>query len=622
MNSNKLVCSAQKLVILIVLFFPIVFAGAQEQKDVSAELIIPSIVNASNYTKFARLTNNDDVPGLNDNLSLLVQINLSHPETILFWNVSKTINSYSESGMGILEIENGTYYICIYAEPLNFIDYNLQNNLVCRNISTSQESEYLEYNLSDFNESVNASINESEVNISDFNISSGNISDNLSDNLSDYVLDNLSDNISEGNMSNINASEINCTCAPSIFVEKQLFSEGEKIRFQLDDCGQSSKLIFPVEYWIEDRKGIVKQIINTTAKSEKTYTPTKISGEKYFLIKARTQGCQNTSEMLVVFAGEEESFEKETSLEIIVPKEEDSEIMYVEIKGSKADTDKTLISLWLESEGKKYSEITKAYVLDKNSDFSFKLPLILNVEETNDFTVIAEGLGEREEAHVKILRAKSNENEAAVQEENAQSIVEKDSPKIKSFYTLKKNYDDNITVYISIEKLSNESAKNTILKIKTSNDEKIIEDIKEKNAVNISIQHSDETIAAELFEVAQIDRRELALNLSEEQEKIEKQESTDVYEENVSIGLQSNQNKENLSLDQKTEKISENKITARVIKTDFSNASMLFVCVAIIISFIIFNKKARNYINKKTNIFKRDVLTQGYEEQRNKGKTK
>jgi hypothetical protein len=76
--------------------------------------------------------------------------------------------------------------------------------------------------------------------------------------------------------------------------------------------------------------------------------------------------------------------------------------MYVSVSGFKGDSGKTLLSVWLENEGIKFSEVTKIYVFRKNSYFDLKIPVVADLQESGEYEIVVEGLDEKEKNNIKI----------------------------------------------------------------------------------------------------------------------------------------------------------------------------------------------------------------------------
>lgn len=653
---------------LVMFIFPVHCHAQQPLKDVSVSVILPLSVNASNYTKFIRITNNDDVTGINDDLSVFVIMVLydNNGSLEFEWNVTKSINSYSESGFGTLSVGNGIYNFCADVFAVNFEDYNLSNNRICKNISSLlyenfsdvlENSSFISENITGNQSGVvenNSFVNSSECNSTIYNdswiinitvnITIDNLSSNISyiliesttidsndslpennspelnqtprnESINEYINYNNTEGYNETNITNIaNATneEFACICSLNIKTSKDLFLEGEKIEFHILDCWNSSKYIHPVEYWIEDIEGIVKPIINTTSRAPKSYTPSINIDEKYFLIKSRIQGCPNISQKLVVFTREikeDESSEisHETFLELSdMSYSSSSSMAYVRVSGYKGESSKTLVSVWIERNGEKSSDVTKFYVNGENAFFDFKVPVFVNADKQGAYVVVADGLGEREESKILISLSENKQNEnnqdediKENQKEEAISFVEENHSaqgKITSFYTLKKYLDENITIYISVENPSEKE-----LRVFWENRTLFLKNISGKNAVNISSEIANATVFAELyFYDVLIDSSELRLNLTPRNEI----ENKKVKSEESKMHAIAELSYDSLDIKnvQEVNKNVSNEITGEIVSVRHSGKGIAFAFVTTIVCFMLFSRKARMFLLQKTKL--------------------
>ncbi|MFA6073318.1 MAG: hypothetical protein WC758_04355 [Candidatus Woesearchaeota archaeon] len=671
---------------------------ALEQKDVSINITLLSQINSStNYSKFILLKNNDDVSAINDNLSMSIFFNLTKNNLLISnWTVQKTINSYSESGFGTINVGVGNYTFCVLVIPLNFDDYIQQNNFLCVNFTAINISNNASNNTSnlEFNNSQNLSYNGSfNINSSDLNFSNSslninltelnesfNLSINLSINVSLNMSVNLSLDINESMNSSMNFSinssmnssmniSINesdeysnnsvntsnnsnysefCNCSLQILTPKNIFTEGEKLEFKIIDCNSSSSFYAHlVEYWISSKDGVVKQKINTTSKSEKSYTPSLKSEQEYFVINSKYVDCQNKSEKLIVFTSNESFSNLETNLEITSYSNNIENIMFVSIEGYKSNIDKTLISIWVESlDEKKVSSVSKVYVNEKNTKFSFKLPITLSIKKSGKYNLIVEGLGEREEEEIDIFveeeDVEDSKNTQVDFSENA--LLEKDKQgfenQITSFYTRKKIFSekgvDEIIVYVNINKI--DDSKNTTLIISYYGGFILLTNVSEKNSILINISSKNEIILAELYSKnVLVDSKTLKLNLTIKDDEINESNKTNTkslyldgvysskeeddeleeYDEQQDINyLELNHSEFNHSdfNDSELNYSEENSLTGDVVMEDLqewpndeskiNKSVFVFGAISSVICLILFNKKTRRFILKKTKLFK------------------
>jgi len=292
------------------------------------------------------------------------------------------------------------------------------------------------------------------------------INDTIKFNDSILVNFSSSDNFTT-NLSN-NDTIDECNFSFNIDVNKNIFELGEKQTFRIYANNISkTKYKYLVEYWVEDLFGnIIKKKINTTSTSIKSFTPNFEEEEKTFVIKSKIHECDMETYELFSVKSNIEQEEKETDIEISFPekvKYEDNFI--VELEGFKANTGKTLLSIWVEDENR-ISEVTKVYIMQKYKDFHFKVPVVfkdIKIED-KEYSVVIEGLDIRKEKPIEI------DYEEEIEENNNKEEKIISNNKISSFYTRKKNFEPEIKVYITLKKYE----PNLILSVHSSNQTKNI----------------------------------------------------------------------------------------------------------------------------------------------------
>ena len=509
----------KRIILALLLFLPGFVSAENVSKDVSITILIPETVNAShNYTEILLLTNHDDEPGVNDNLKLNVYVNITSSEEIIMnWSSEKTINQFSKTGMGSLLVDEGNYTLCAYALPLNFYDYNISNNYVCANFSTYYLNNETQEEPPEKNETSNV-----------------------------------------------------CDCQLKIYSDKLIYTKGEKIIFTIYDCGNKSSFEKSVDYWVEDLFGDEsKKKLTTTSKVSKSFTPSFEGEEKTFIIKASISECEQVSERFVSFKGDVPN--KETFIEATPESKPNNGIISVELAGYRGNTGKTLISLWLQKDGKKYSEISKAYVLQKYSDFKLKVPVMTKTldEGQHEYALIIEGLDQ--DISLPIILDF---------EKPVLKCEEKKQEGITSFYTRKRNFDGSATFFGKV-------SSDIPLRIFSSAEEKNITPLNGDFNVTISINHPNEIVGIEIDELNQ---KFVRLDLLQEQKQ----------EENHEIITYAIPEKE----EEKLEIITGNVVlpeTDEIPKNDFR---ILYFAGAAVLGFVVFNKEARSFLIKKTNLFK------------------
>lgn len=525
-------------------------------KDVEILITLPDTLNETEiYDKPLYIKNNDDTPGVDDALQLIVELLVN---STLVSTTTKNLNSYSASGMGELSLNNGTYNICGKIIPLNFNDTNISNNEACKKIFVGNLTEI---NLPAENQTSENSTNQSDENESD-------IPDD------EHGQKNESRNETE------NEFRIACDCVKDILTNRQIYRQGETIKFSIDVCEElqnGSKYSEQISYWVEDSKNTaVKSIIQTTSKAEKSFTPNLDREEYGLIIKASTQNC-TPQQKLVLFVNEapepEEQFIKLEVPETVEP----GKITTIKIDGYKADTTKTLLSVWLELNGNKISETTKIYIEKKQTEFSMRLPVYVKETAKGGYAeFVAEGLGEKTSAETKI-------NAKELQEEPE---TEKKNPEIKQISTRKLIMDEiPELVEFTITTQNNEIS---ILSIQTENEniETIISENKATYSLNIT--KPTENIKFRLLSPNRtvLDTKEFELSLEDRTEKDTPNPTSPVET-------------------QKIVPLEENTITGYAAKTPEKTSSSIipYILAAIIGTVAIFRKNVVHII-RKTKLFK------------------
>jgi len=537
----------------------------QKNADVEVEIIFSDVINSSEeYSEFLLIRNNDDTIGVDDSLYINVSYNLTFNNSlILNFSTIKKINYYTKSGMGLINIsENGTYYFCAYIYGLNYNDTNLENNYECKEIIVVGEN--YTYN--------------SATNHTTYNVSTNNTNNN-------------SLNISENNETNIIDD---CNFSINIKIKNKLLELGEKQEFTiLADNISKTKYNHIVEYWVEDLfENIIKNKINTTSTSVKSFTPSFEEEEKTFLIKAKVHECNLETYELFSVKSNNEQEEKETELKIIYPQKVNYEdIFLVELEGFKANTRKTLISIWVEDENKKISEITKVYVLQKYKKFHFKVPVVFKETkiENKEYLLIIDGLNIRKEELIEIEYSKETET---IENNDENKIISNND--IESFYTRKKNFEPEITIYATTKNFET----NLFLHIYSSISSKNISVNNKTVEAKINISCPNEILIAELWKNNDlIDTKILKINLKHS-ENTQCTEIDTVTKSNIEQLIEKNDLSKNLT----TNQITGNVLLSDSQKPDYS--TFIFFVGAIIASTLIFRNDLIKLITKKTNLFK------------------
>lgn len=512
--------------ILHLVLFPFLVLGNEELKvkDVEINLLIPSVVELNKtYSELVLVKNNDDIIGIDDNLTINVTWILSNNETTQIHSQIKRLNYFTKSGFGSLLInESYNYSFCASYTPVDFFDPNSFNNNICKEVFVNQNKTIIFVN--------------------------------------------------------------NCSTI-SISSDKLLYFKGSSIKFEI-------KTDNPYSYWVEDLFGnIVKGVVNSTSSSVKSYTPSFSEKEKSFVLKTTDTHCNLSAEKIVIFR-EENVSNKNTSINISIPESIDfGKTFYVTVEGYKANTQKSLISIWLEQDEKKLTNEIKTYIENKDAYFEQKIPLTFKESVNyvdNNYLIVLEGLGIRLEKEINV-------NGAEKEDSNIKNSVEtketKSAGKIKSFYTRKVKFSNIINVYLT---LSNQLT-DDYLEIHSS--VQTIKIVNIKNAtlsVEINISRPDEVLIAELkndFETK--DYLFLALNLTKEQEPI-LEKSNKIINETVKS--------KNEPLDLKETIIEP--VFEKEEKKDANFINYWFFAALTILSIFLFKKNYFYNLIKKTKVFK------------------
>lgn len=388
-----------------------------ESKDLSMEILLDTFLNVSiKYDKLFLVKNLNDTPGIDDNVKFSIYWFVNNNSAqVINQTFSRSVNYYTSSGMGYIKIESeGNYTLCGNISVINFEDNNLINNFLCHNFFVYDNDS--DHSLENYSNIANETVNNS-------NNSFENDTDNVSTNFTD---------LEKGT----------CNCSVNINLDKEIVNDGETLGFYLIDCNDSSNLLYSVDYWIEDLSGnVMKSVMSTFSKSKKSFTP-KLDFEKSMYVFANSS-CSSLSKKLFVF--NKTASEKSHYLDVEFPDFVSERIFFVELKGYKGNTGKTVLSVWVSKKDSKISEVSKVYVNNKYSEFSFRVPVLLDDDFFDDsYELHVEGLDFEEVFEVEINLGEDVDFivEDVLEVENVNEIV--------SFYTRKKNFESSINLFSSL----------------------------------------------------------------------------------------------------------------------------------------------------------------------------
>ncbi len=456
-------------------------------KDVSISIILPGEINVSEeYTRIFRLVNHNSVTGEDDGLLVNVKFNITLNGTLVeMSSVNRSLNSYTETGMGSVNVsEPGNYELCASITSLNYEDTNPGNDKACHFFQAVGIGEEMKMPGNETGkENKTSPVNETEE---VFNF---------------------------------------CECTTKVVTDKELYYKGERMLISFNTCNETfSEYPYKLEYWVEDLFGeIMKQKLNTTNPSQKQFTPRFEGHEKAFKVKARFPECNNTASPAITVFREEEREAKKPFLALSLPeKAVPGEVFFVGVEGFKGDTRKTVLSLWIENNDERVSEVTKTYIYGSNKEFSQSLPLLIARKnlEPGLYNVVAEGLDfeEKEQLYLEVMEEEEESKETG----------------INSFYTRKQNFDGSLNVFVTTS-----NSEGLLLKVKSSKN--VFESYMPRSnslSASMNISSPTEILVAELYDEEEIISTEtLALSLSyEEPEPIveevdEEKEEAETFEQ-------------------------------------------------------------------------------------------
>lgn len=290
-------------------------------------------------------------------------------------NYTRTINRFTRSGGPTIEFNGTKLNICVNITALNFIDPDLSNNYFCKTFFDEEEVFYTPEN--------------------------------------NY-----------------------CGCEFKLELENKILKVGETLRYKFNFCSNTYPL--PVSYFIEDLQGnVVRNLVNTTSSSFKSFTPNHKNLEKSYVVVGRVEECGfEVREVFGSYNTNPSPYLEVRSSDVL----NFGEKFGVEITGVK-DSNKRVLDIYVEKSGTKYSEITKVYVDDFK--FGFVVPVFLfEKDKSYDglYNLVVSGLDLYHEEKVFIYG-----KEKKVEVKNV--LI----PKFVSFYTRKQIFDGTLNVQYSVE---------------------------------------------------------------------------------------------------------------------------------------------------------------------------
>jgi hypothetical protein len=227
---------------------------------------------------------------------------------------------------------------------------------------------------------------------------------------------NAADNLDSKTIMVIDSSATECNISLNITTDKEIYAEGETLKFR--HTLNNETFPFTIEYWIEDFFGnVYKNKYNTTNTNQKSWKTAIAEQDRVLYIKSLLYtACNNfnsgavAEKMFIVVSGPNASKQsEESSLEILEAPEiaKFGDTANVKIKAYKGKTRAYSISLWIEGNGKRASEITKIHLYEKHSSYNGQLPIKIYQNcgrELQDgrYYVVASGLGKQDKKEIML----------------------------------------------------------------------------------------------------------------------------------------------------------------------------------------------------------------------------
>ena len=422
-----------KIRLLMVMVFLLPSAYAEPVRDVGILVLEDTFDANTTYDDFLRIENFDHKTGQTDSLD----INVSYTVHNYSFQTEKTINKYSTSGMGVLNLSEGIYELCGNITPLNFEDDYMQNNTVC-------ETFYV-----------------------------GNVT------------------VEETNESNTSSS----VCTDFSVSVNRSYRVGESASISFDYEEDDTGFVRNVTYWVQDMTGeVVKNKLNTTNPSEKSFTPSFDGLEKSYTVLGSVPACNMSSSSLMTFYNP--GFEGKDE-EIQVEVEDVDTHVKLRFSGYKGGSEKEVLRVYLEQDGERITTMQKVYLRQNEMTFDFETTHFFDVD-TGEYDLVVRGIGIERRFDVSIERD--------VEEVVKEKPVEPEF--ISSFYTLKETFDQNISVFHNVKDVED-------VKIYTSNG---VYDAGDERT-EIGIQREDEVIVMEAVNDSIRDLAYIQLDLEREREE-------------------------------------------------------------------------------------------------------
>lgn len=237
--------------------------------------------------------------------------------------------------------------------------------------------------------------------------------------------------------------ELTCTVKIQLQQEKPFYENKESIKFKNIVNGTND---FAVTYTITTLTGKVIRNTTTTNENQKTFTPNINKEIEVFILKSelRSECGTDIDEKILIVRGESNTNSK-TNISILKTNKEEyqaGEIVMIDVKIARMNTQKSAIKLWVEQDDKKVSEVTSLSIKD-DGEFEFSLPIALKERVEDGIAVVkVEGFGLEKEKEIEL-------EEREKEEEKVYTITEEPIT-ITNFRTNHKKPSKEINLYAKL----------------------------------------------------------------------------------------------------------------------------------------------------------------------------
>ncbi len=313
----------------------------------------------------------------------------------------------------------------------------------------------------------------------------------------------------------IDSNSISCNISLSIYTDKQIYENSEKIEFQHTLSNESFP--FEIEYWVSDLfDTIVKERVITKNTNKKTYTPKIDEKEAVLIIKsAISTACNNTNNNILaekIVIVKNSNFSLQNVSKIVIEKISKEELSFgdlfeVDVKIYKGDTRKTAIEAYLSDGEAKISGITSLNLENKFREYALSIPIQIK-SNCNDkynngkYYLIVEGLDQKEMKELLVsgnIDSFCTKTATTKKSSTTTNSANTEQQKTGKLYELISNeYEEISGKFISLVKLNNPDEKSHMYTIWSYlyEGQKSYSGEREENKISLSLdaQNSNEII--------------------------------------------------------------------------------------------------------------------------------